>query len=319
MDGERTLLVAATGGHLEQLFRISRRIVPASSAVQWVTHRDAQSESLLGEESVHYVPYVPPRGYRQIAALLPDARRTLKRGGFDRVISTGAGIAIPYLITARARGLPCHYIESAARADGPSLTGRIVSKVPGVRLYTQYQSWAGKRWSYRGSLFDSFAVEEVPDEPVNRVVVTLGTMRTYEFGRLVQRLNSILPNVLAPGAEVLWQVGVTRAQPDFGRVEARVPGAELRQAISDADLVVAHSGIGSAITALEMGKRPLLVPRRVSYGEHVDNHQELIARELGKRGLAIEVEADRVTEADLLRAARGRVGASTELGPFSLK
>ena len=48
--------------------------------------------------------------------------------------------------SARARGLPCHYIESAARMRGSVDDRELVSRIPGVNLYTQYPSWAGGRW-----------------------------------------------------------------------------------------------------------------------------------------------------------------------------
>jgi UDP-N-acetylglucosamine transferase subunit ALG13 len=319
VTGPRTLLVAATGGHLEQLFRISQRFTPASGQVVWVTHDDDQSRSLLSGLEVRHVPYVPPRGYRQIARVLPQANRIVAQGHFDRVVSTGAGVALPFFLAARMRGIPCHYIESAARADGPSLTGRIVSRVPGVRRYTQYERWSTGRWQYRGSLFDSFHPEEIDPPPVKRVVVTLGTMRTYGFRRLVDQLLQVLPEVTEPGADVMWQVGVTPDHDIPGRVAASYPNAELREAIADADLVIAHSGIGSAITALELGRRPVLVPRRASLGEHVDEHQALIARELHGRDLAVAAEADRVTVEDLRRAASGRVRTDELRRSFELR
>ena len=60
----------------------------------------------------------------------------------DTVVSTGSGIALSYMPLARARGIPCHYMESAARSDGPSRTGRILCRVHGVHLYTQYPGLA---------------------------------------------------------------------------------------------------------------------------------------------------------------------------------
>lgn len=313
-----TLLVAATGGHLEELFQIRPRLVPECGETQWVTHDDPQSRSLLGRESVRTVPYVPPRGHRQVAEITPEAWRIVRGGGFDRVISTGAGIAVPFLAAARLSGLECHYIESAARADGPSVTGRIASMMPGVRLYSQYQKWASDKWNYRGSLFDSFEPAECQPPAIKRVVVTLGTMRTYGFRRAVDRLLQVLPEVLAPDAEILWQLGVTNDAGMSGDVRASVPNAELRRAIAGADLVIAHSGIGSALTALELGKRPVLLPRRPTFDEHVDDHQALIAHELGRRGLAVAVEADEVAVGDLIRAASGRVLSKESPGPFRL-
>lgn len=314
----KTLLVAATGGHLEQLYRIQQRLAPACGETRWVTHDDPQARSLLAAESVRLVPYVPPRGYRQLARVAPVAWQVLRSGKFDRVISTGAGVAIPFLAAGRLLGIECHYIESAARADGPSFTGRMAARMPGVHLYTQYQRWADKDWVYRGSLFDDFEAVEVERPVIERVVVTLGTMRTYGFRRAVDRLRDILPEVLSPGGHVLWQVGVTDGRGLVGDVRENIPNVELRAAIRDADLVVAHSGIGSAITALELGKRPVLLPRRIEFGEHVDEHQTLIAGELDRRRLAVAAEAGDVTPGDLIRAASGRVLTHQASGPFRL-
>jgi UDP-N-acetylglucosamine transferase subunit ALG13 len=82
-----------------------------------------------------------------------------------------------------------------------------------------------------------------------------------------------------------------------------LPHAELVDAIARADVVVSHSGIGSALDVLEAGKVPVLVPRRASRGEHVDDHQRLIARELHVRGLAVHRELDDVTWQDLCDVA----------------
>lgn len=318
MTGPKTLLVASTGGHLEQLYRIRPRLVPKCGDVEWVTHDDPQSKSLLASERVHLIPYVPPRGYRQIAGNFPGAWNIVRQGGFERIISTGSGMALPFIATARMSGIPSHYIESAARADGPSLTGRIVSWLPGTRLYGQYEAWSNERWHFRGSLFDNFSTESRESKPISSVVVTLGTMRTYEFQRAVDRLLKVLPEVLAFDAHVLWQTGVTSSEGIVGDVRASLPNEELRAAIRDADLVIAHAGIGSAITALELGQRPVLIPRRMKHGEHVDDHQALIASELDRRGLAISREADEVRAVDLLEAASGRVVSKDDPKPFLL-
>ena len=57
-------------------------------------------------------------------------------------------------------------------------------------------------------------------------------------------------------------------------------------------MVVAHAGVGAALAALEVGKCPVLVPRRHARGEHVDDHQIQIATELGDRALSVSVEAE---------------------------
>lgn len=317
--GGRTLLVASTGGHLEQLQRLSRGFRPTSDEVHWVTHPEPQAQSMLAGQPVEWIPYIPPRGYRQMLALVPVARRLLKELEISRVVSTGAGVAAPFLVQARRLGIECHYIESAARTQGPSMTGRLSQAVPGINLYCQYPQWSDRRWNYQGSLFDTFSVSEQPSKPIRRVVVTLGTMRDYRFTRLVERLRAVLPQVMEPDGDVLWQLGGTPDDGLPGRVVAFMPRDDLCAEVAVADLVVAHSGIGSALTALECGKRPVLVPRRRSLGEHVDDHQQLIAQELGRRDLVVTVGADTLEPSDLRRAADGRVSTAQHDFVFDLR
>jgi UDP-N-acetylglucosamine--N-acetylmuramyl-(pentapeptide) pyrophosphoryl-undecaprenol N-acetylglucosamine transferase len=312
-----TLLVASTGGHLKQLHRLHRRLAGVEGPFRWVTFDSAQSRSLLAGETVEFVPFIGARDPLNILRNTPTAHRMLRDHDIRMVVSTGAAVALPFFALARGRGLSCHYIESAARSDGPSATGRLLSRIPGVFLYTQYPHWAGGLWNYGGSVFDCFISEEprerVPHE-LQRVVVTLGTFRGYGFDRLVRRLVDVLP----PRVEVLWQTGDTDTS-DLG-VEGHyaIPECDLTQAMRDADVVVAHAGVGTALAALEVGKCPVLVPRRVAYAEHVDDHQTQIARELGARGLSRSVEADALSLEDLMAAARQRVTALADDQPFRI-
>lgn len=307
--GGSTLLVASTGGHLEQLFRLKDRFLEPGTRVEWATFDEPQSRSLLSDQVVNYVRYIAPRDYRSIAANVRPARQLLASRRFDRVVSTGSGIALAFLPVARAHGIDTHYIESAARADGPSVTGRLLARVPGINLYSQYPSWAGERkWKYRGSLFDSYSVQPRPGAKIrpDRVVVTLGTMRTFGFRRAVDAARRVLAELGAGNAEVLWQVGATNIDelPIQGR--NLVPKAEMKAAMADADLIIAHAGIGSALDALDLGRCPVLLSRRKAFGEHIDDHQRLIARELDGRGLSVSRDPDELTVTDVV-AAMSRV------------
>jgi len=308
-DGRPTLLVASTGGHLEQLLRLRDRLGDSLGATEWATFDGPQSRALLRSETVHYVGYIRPRDLAAAAKGVPTALRIMRRGDYGAVVSTGAGIAVPFFLAASAHRVPRYYIESAARADGPSLTGRLVSHIPGTHLFTQYRSWEGGRWTFVGSLFDAFEPGEptmaplAPGASANRVVVTLGTMPRYGFRRLVERLAAILPEVCAPDAEVLWQTGATDLTGVSVIGRNQVPADELQSAIRDADLVVSHGGIGSALTVLESGRVPVMVPRRAAYGEHIDDHQLLICNHLGERGIAVARDAGLLSAADLWDAA----------------
>ena len=312
-----TLLAASTGGHLKQLHRLHRRLSGIDGPYRWVTFDTPQSRSLLEGEAVDFVHFVGSRDPVNLLRDLPAARRILRDHEIDTVVSTGASMALPFFALARARRLDCHYIESAARSEGPSATGRAISRIPGVWRYAQYSNWASGGWRYRGSVFDSFegaGDEDTADPPdrLGKVVVTLGTHRGYGFARLVRHLLAILPRE----TDVLWQTGDT----DTGGLgisgHRALPERDLIQAIREADVVVAHAGVGAALITLEAGKCPVLVPRRRARGEHVDDHQTQIATELGNRALSVPSEADELTLGHLLASAARRVTTLADDPPF---
>lgn len=297
-----TLLVASTGGHLKQLHELHRRLDGVEGPFRWATFDTPQSRSLLAEEDVDFVPFVGGRDPLNVARNFGHARRILRDHPVEALVSTGSSVALPFFATARAKRLTCHYIESAARSEGPSLTGRLISRIPGVDLYCQYPGWAEGRWRFRGSVFDAYegvGREAGGGAEIRRVVVTLGTYRGYGFPLLIRRLLELLP----PAAEVLWQTGDTDVSGLGIEAHDAIPERELTRAMAEADLVVAHAGVGAALAAFEVGRCPLLVPRRLARGEHVDDHQIQIARELSGRGIAIAAEADELTLDDLARTA----------------
>lgn len=311
-----TLLVASAGGHLKQLHRLVPRISGLEAPFVWVTYPTSQTESLLAGERVVHGHVVESRDYPGVGRNAWLAARLLRRERFSRVLTTGSAIALAFLPVARASGIPCHYIESAARSAGPSQTGRLLRWLPGVRLYTQYSAWADARWRYAGSVLDEFEprLEPLADSRLRRVVVTVGTSEQYGFERLVRRMVEILPDQ----TEVLWQTGAT----DVARlgIEARafVPADELDRAIAAADVVVTHAGTGTALSALEAGKAPVLVPRERAHGENVDDHQALISAELARRGLALDERPQTLGLQALVAAARRGVERRPDPPPVRL-
>jgi UDP-N-acetylglucosamine transferase subunit ALG13 len=312
-----TLLVSSVGGHLAELHRLLPRLREIEHDRVWVTFDTPQSRSMLAGEEVHFVDYTGPRDFANVLRHTRVAARMFAgRHPFSSVVSTGSGIALSFLPIAQLRGAQCHYIESATRSAGPSLTGRLLRHVPGVFVYAQYRRWANAPWAYSGSVFDNFSKGPARDTSrIARAVVTLGTMEDYEFRALVERSLAILPS----DAEVLWQVGCTDVSDLPISACRQLPAAELHAAIADADVVIAHAGCGSSIDALAAGKMPLLVPRRGSHGENVDDHHALIAAELDSRGLAIARSVEQLTLEDLQLAARGSVRTDAAAEPFRLR
>ncbi len=312
------LLTASAGGHLSELVRLSERMVDIDRFV-WAVPDTAQTRSLLGPTRPDWViEAIPALGSRALLGalrLLPRAGRLIAREEPALVLSTGAAPAVPFLVQAARRRVPAYYVESLARLDAPSLTGRILSRVPRVELRTQHESLDWQGWRSVGLGLGHYGVEDavLPPGPL-RVVVTVGTT-AFDFRRLLARLTEILPS----DAEVTWQTG--RSTTDGLSIDDprdTVPAAELHAAMAAANVVVAHAGVGSAFDALDAGCLPILVPRRSAHDEHVDDHQAEVAAWLAERGLALAVEADELATRHLAEAAARRVVRSGPPEPLVL-
>ncbi len=301
-----TMLVASSGGHFTQLAELWPRIETASKDCVWVTFDSPQTRSMLKDQpQVEYVPYIKPRGLTSVLRNVPQAFRLIRKYNVDSVISTGSAIALAYLPYSAVRGIPTHYIESATRVEGPSVTGKALSRVPGIKFYNQHEAWANDQWKFLGSVFDGFEAVPLTQKPtkIKRAVVSVGTMEDYSFRDFFVRLAGYL----SEAESVLWQTGSTDVS-DLG-IDGKevVPAHELEQAMREADVVIAHAGTGTALTSLRMGKRPILVPRDSSSGQHIDDHQFQTAALLDKMGLALSRKVEDLTKEDLLEAAGFKV------------
>ena len=124
------------------------------------------------------------------------------------------------------------------------------------------------------------------------IFVTVGTQ--LPFDRLVKTVDGWAAE--NDGEEVFAQVGESGIEP--GNIEsAQFLGPDdCREQIEKADVVVAHAGMGTIISALEMAKPVIVFPRRAELGEHRNDHQLATAEKLGARGM-VKVA---YTENDLL-------------------
>lgn len=310
--GSRLLLVASTGGHLTQLAKIAAR-VEASVDSTWVTFDSPQSRSLLARYSdVHFVRYVAPRDVRGILRTIRTVVAIARRGQYAAAMSTGAGVALALaFLPRRMRRI---YVESVSRVEGPSATGRLLERAPGIERRTQHVGWASARWPFEFTLLDDYEVvptqrHDDPTRPLS-ILVTLGTIKPYRFDAALEAVSRLL----VPGDRVVWQVGCTTGLTLPGQVAETLDRVEFQGLAAQCDVVVSHAGVGTAVDLLDMGISPVLVPRRADRGEHVDDHQAQIGSTLGEKGLATVRHPEELTRADLLAAAGRMVVSRADLG-----
>jgi UDP-N-acetylglucosamine transferase subunit ALG13 len=70
-----------------------------------------------------------------------------------------------------------------------------------------------------------------------------------------------------------------------------LPFETMTEKMRGARVVVTHAGVGSVMVALANGKRPVVVPRRKSFGEAVDDHQLQLGRRFAAAQLVTFVES----------------------------
>ncbi|MEV4710929.1 UDP-N-acetylglucosamine--LPS N-acetylglucosamine transferase [Micromonospora sp. NPDC049374] len=117
------LLVGSSGGHLAQLLAL--RPWYETWRRCWVTFDTPEALSLLAGEDV--VPAYHPTT-RHLGNLLRNtwlAVQVLRRRRVAAVVTTGAGVAVPFVVFARLRRIPTVYIEVYDRIDTPTLTARL--------------------------------------------------------------------------------------------------------------------------------------------------------------------------------------------------
>ena len=128
--GARVLWVASSGGHFTELGRIAAE-TDAHPDSMWMTFDTEQSAAAPTRSQLVHIPYVAPRDWRGVARTAALTKKLLRSRSFDVCVSTGAAVALGVLPVAAAHGIATHYIESVSRVEGPSVTGRLLRRVPG--------------------------------------------------------------------------------------------------------------------------------------------------------------------------------------------
>ncbi len=307
LAGQTVLVAASTGGHLAQAAKWAS-ILELNQDSTFVTFDSEQTRGLLTDRPVLHVPYVRPRGAGGVLQAAGRLLRTVPQGRYSAILSTGAGLALSTLPLAARLRIPLVYIESVSRFNGPSLTGRILERVPHVRRYAQHPTYDRRRWSEVPSLLGSYSVRpEVsvdPPDPARplKILVTLGTIKPYRFDRMIEAVQKCL----SPGDEVIWQTGATIRADLEGEVAEQMDAAHFAEAARSCDVVVTHAGVGTILQVLDDGKLPVVFARRAEFGEHVDDHQAQIVERLLNLGLARRGDLE-LSRRTLLDVADSRV------------
>ena len=118
------------------------------------------------------------------------------------------------------------------------------------------------------------------------IFVTLGTSQ-FQFSRLIRVVDKYC---IESGEEVFIQSGYTNYKPKYCQYDAFLSDNVYLDKFINAELIIAHAGLGVYLQGLKHRKKMLLCPRLPELMEHANNHQVELAKELKKQGKALLIE-----------------------------
>lgn len=112
------------------------------------------------------------------------------------------------------------------------------------------------------------------------IFATTGTQ--LPFDRFVEMLDTIAPSL--GGEELIVQAQQGKYTPRNFALRGFISPDEFAGIMERTRLVVAHAGMGTIISSLEIQKPIVVVPRKASLGEHRSDHQMATADRLEALG-----------------------------------
>lgn len=119
------------------------------------------------------------------------------------------------------------------------------------------------------------------------IFVTVGT-HEQPFNRLVEYMDHWAET---HDEEVVIQTGFSTYEPKKATWSKLYPYKRMVELVDEARIVITHGGPSSFIMPLQIGKVPIVVPRKHEFDEHVNNHQVAFSKAVAERqGNIIVVE-----------------------------
>ena len=113
--------------------------------------------------------------------------------------------------------------------------------------------------------------------------------------------------------DVIAQIAIATYIPKHIRFIDFVSPSQFRELTHEADVLVAHAGMGSIITALELGKPMVVMPRRALFSETRNDHQVAAAKHFGGKGRIVVAQDEQELPEKLDMALA--LGESARIGP----
>ena len=151
--GKKLCFICSSGGHLAELLPVGKRLGKKHDHF-WITFRNPMTNNTLKGEK-YYLVHDPIRNPVIFLKLVFHSLLLFLKERPDVVVTTGAGMAVPFSILAKMFGSRLIFIESFCRTDGPSLSGRALYRFSD-KFYVQWEQnlqHYGNKAEYFGGIY----------------------------------------------------------------------------------------------------------------------------------------------------------------------
>jgi UDP-N-acetylglucosamine:LPS N-acetylglucosamine transferase len=124
LDKMKLLLVCNPGGHFSTMMGLKN--FWSAYQREWATYPNFDTQTGLEKELVYWVEMQEARMLGKACINFVKALSILRHSKPDLVLSTGASLAVPFILASKLFGIKTVFVESISRSSSLSLSGRIV-------------------------------------------------------------------------------------------------------------------------------------------------------------------------------------------------
>ena len=130
MKSNKVCLVGSSGGHLTHLYLLK----PFWEEKErfWVTFGKDDAKSILEDEKMYECYFPTNRNIKNLIKNTFLAIKIIRKEKPKLIISSGAGVAVPFFYIGKIFGAKTIFIEVFDRIDKPTITGKLVYPVADI-------------------------------------------------------------------------------------------------------------------------------------------------------------------------------------------
>ena len=137
----KILLVGSTGGHFKALQQFKNLADKNDSC--WVTFKSGTTQKILADSKVYWANGPTNRNILNLIKNFFLAFQVIKKEKPELILSTGAGVAVPFLILGKLLQAKTIFLESFTRVEDLSMSAKLAMPFIDV-IYVQWQKLQDK-------------------------------------------------------------------------------------------------------------------------------------------------------------------------------